>query len=377
MITSEELLDKITINDITNILIKMGSKKPKIDADGNLYFSTVCHGGDKHKLHFFIDNKFFMCYTNCGNMSFYDVLMNINNWNFKETFNYLAKYKKIDIHKKNIGLQKKGALNEEELLFLDKHLYIPERKQIKLPSYNKSILNIFDKYYPNTWLKEDINEDILNYYNICFYFNQFKAIIPHLDIYGDLIGIKGRNFLESEIDLGKKYIPVTIQGLTYKYPLQFNLYGLYQNKENIKKSKTAILFESEKSVLKYGSYYGQENNIAVASSGMTVSLYQRDILLDLNIDTLIIAFDKQYMIEYIDDEHKETKEYKDYIMYLKKLLKITSMFINYCNVYIIVCWDERIGYKDSPIDCGKEIFEELYKERYLIENLNDIKEMIE
>ncbi|MFA7689400.1 MAG: hypothetical protein WCX96_04875, partial [Bacilli bacterium] len=66
MITSEELLDKITINDITNILIKMGSKKPKIDADGNLYFSTVCHGGDKHKLHFFIDNKFFMCYTNCG-----------------------------------------------------------------------------------------------------------------------------------------------------------------------------------------------------------------------------------------------------------------------------------------------------------------------
>jgi len=261
--------------------------------------------------------------------------------------------------------------------FLNKHLYSSERKTIKLPTYNKSVLNMFDNYYPNTWLEEGITEDILNYYGIRFYFNQFKAVIPHLDIQGDLVGIKGRNFLESEINSGRKYVPITIQGLTYKYPVQFNLYGLYQNKEYIKKSKTAILFESEKAVLMYGSLYGQENNNAVASSGMTVSLYQRDMLLDLGIDNLIIAYDKQYMIEYIDEEFKNTKEYKDYIMYLKKLLKITSMFIDYCNVSIILCWDDSIKYKDSPIDCGKEVYEKLYKERYLVESLEDIKEMIE
>jgi len=96
MITSEELLDLLTIEDITNILIDMGSEKPKVDEDKNLYFTTICHGGNKHKLHFFIDNKFFMCYTSCGTMSLFDLLMNVNNWNFRESFNYLAKYKKVN-----------------------------------------------------------------------------------------------------------------------------------------------------------------------------------------------------------------------------------------------------------------------------------------
>lgn len=376
MISSEELLEKITTEDVVKILIDMGSEQPKTDDHNNLYFTTICHGGNKHKLHFFIDSKFFMCYTNCGSMSLFDVLMHINNWNFVDAFSYLAKYKKINISKQKVGLQKSNNQIDDELIFLDKHLYTSSRPNVNLPSYNKRILDMFDRYYPNTWLQEGITEDILKYYDIRFYFNQFKAIIPHLDISGNLVGIKSRNFLDSEIDSGRKYIPITIQGLTYKYPVQFNLYGLYQNKENIRKSRRVVLFESEKSVFKYGSYYKQENNIAVASSGMTLSLYQRDLLLDLNIEDIVIAYDKQYLIEFIDDEYKETKEYKDYQAYLKKILKIASMFIDYCNVYVILCWNDRLNYKDSPIDGGKELFEQLYKERYLIDDLNDMKEMI-
>jgi hypothetical protein len=376
MITSEELLEKISIEDVINILIDMGSKKPKKDDKGNLYFTTICHGGDSHKLHFFTESKFFMCYTNCGSMSLYDVLMNTNDWTFKEAFNYLARYKNINVYQRKIGLHRKGYELDDELSFLDKHLYIPKKNIVNLPEYNNYVLNIFDYYCPDTWIKEGISEDILKHFNTKFYFNQLKAVIPHYDIYGHLVGIKSRNFLQTEIDSGRKYMPITIQGLTYKYPVQFNLYGLYQNQNAIIKAKTAIIFESEKSVFKYGTYYGQENNIAVAVQGMTISLYQRDLILQQGVENVIIAFDKQYMIEFIDDKYKNTNEYKDYIMYLKKLLKIVSLFINYCNVHLMLCWDDRINYKDSPIDCGKKIFEELYQERYLIEDLNEIKEMI-
>lgn len=376
MITSEELLGKISVEDIIKILTDMGSKKPKTDGAGNLLFSTICHGGHTHKLHFLIDSKFFMCYTNCGSMSLYDLLMNINNWTFKESFNFLAHYKNINIYQRKIGLHKKSYEIKEELDFLDKHLYIPSKSKIQLPIYDNKVLNVFDNYCPDTWIKEGINEDILKFFNVKFYFNQMKAIIPHYDISGNLVGIKSRNFLQSEIDTGKKYIPITIQKLTYKYPVGFNLYGLYQNQQVIKQRKTAIIFESEKSVYKYGSYYGQDNNISLAAQGMNISLYQRDLLLDAEVENVIIAFDKQYKIEFIKEEYKETDEYKEYIMYFKKILKVVSLFINYCNVYVILCWDDLLEYKDSPIDRGKETFETLYQERYLIEDLKEIEEMI-
>lgn len=373
----EELLNLITIEDIIHILKSMGSADPKTDPDGNLYFQTICHGGNKHKLHFFTDSKFFMCYTNCGSMSLFDVLMNINDWKFSEAFHFLMNYKGIKSNNNmKIGLQESKYENPD-IDFLNKHLYKPKKKNINLPTYNKNILNVFDRYYPDSWIDEGIKEEVMDNYDIRFYFNQYKAVIPHYDINGKLIGIKSRNFLKHEIDQGRKYIPITIQGLTYRYPKSFNLYGLYQNKDNIKKLKKAIIFESEKSVLKFASIYGQENNITLASGGMDISLYQRDLLLNLGIEEVIIALDKQYQLEYLKAEYKDTKQYKEYTKFVKGLYKIAKLFIGYCNVSFILCWDDRLDYKDSPIDKSKDIFEELLKERYLIEDLNEFEEMVE
>lgn len=374
MIDRDELLESITTEDVIEILTKLGSREPILDNQGDIFFQTVCHGGEKQKLQYFIDSKMFMCYTNCGSMSLYDLLMNVNNWTFYEAFTYLLKYKGIKENDVKVGLQ---CINKNtDLDFLDKHLTTIERKEIKLPSFNKGVLNVFDDYCPDIWVKEGISIDVMKYYGIKFYFEQYKAIIPHLDRHGNLVGIKGRNFLQYEIDNGKKYIPVTIQGLTYRYPNNFNLYGLYQNKENIKKYKKAIVFEGEKSVLKYASLYGQDNNISVASLGMGMSLYQRDLLIESGVEELIIAYDKQYMIEALED--KTSEEYKECIKYLKMLYKTIKLFINYCNVSVILCWDNRLDYKSAPIDHGKEVFEELLSERHCIidEDLEKIKEMI-
>lgn len=249
MITAEELLEKVTLEDITKIMLDMGSRPPKKDSSGNLYFTTVCHGKDKYKLHCFADSKFFMCYTECGSMSLFNVLMNINRWNFWDAFTYVANFKGIKVYTRRIGLGKRSSKIEEELDFLKKHLYIPAKTKIQLPSYDNRVLNMFDDYYPNTWIEEGIKEEVLKEFNVKFYFNQLKAIIPHYDVDGRLIGIRGRNFLQHEVDAGKKYMPITIQGLTYKYPVGFSLYGLYQNQEAVRQSKTAILFEGEYSPL--------------------------------------------------------------------------------------------------------------------------------
>ncbi|MGL6184738.1 MAG: hypothetical protein ACRC1T_05100 [Clostridium chrysemydis] len=372
----DELLKEVTTEDVKKIMKELGSNEPIPDHHGNLYFQTICHCGNKHKLLYYPDSKNFMCYTNCGSMSLYDLISQVKYCDFSEAFKYVADSKGIDIHKKRtVGL--KINIDNTDLEILKKHNNIvPKRDIAKLPAFNENVLNIFDEYYPNEWEEEGINEDIANYFGIRFYFNQFKCVIPHRDIYGSLVGIRGRNFLQREVEQGRKYIPITIQGLTYRYPTAMNLYGIYQNKDNIKKARKVILFESEKSVLKYGSIYGQENNISLATMSMNFTLQQRDLLLSLGVDEVILAWDKQYQLEYLDSKYKNTKEYKEFVQYIRKIQKVISMLTNYCNISVIFCWDERIDYKDAPIDKGKDIFEELLDERYLIESVNELEEEI-
>lgn len=54
------------------------------------------------------------------------------------------------------------------------------------------------------------------------------------------------------------------------------------------------MFEGEKSPLLYSSYFKSENDISVACCGSSLSMYQVQLLLDLGINELVIAFDKQF-----------------------------------------------------------------------------------
>ena len=373
-----ELINLITTDDIIEILKDLGSNNYRLDDKGNIYFNTVCHGGDSNKLYYFSDSKFFQCFTCCGSLSLFDVIMSAKGIDLTESYNYICNFKGISRFKKlKIGLQKREIQNKD-LDFLKFHLYKKENQIIQLPTYDKYILNIFDDYVPLSWYKEGINDEIALFFQIKFYISQNKTIIPHYDINGNLIGIRGRAFFKHETENGKKYMPVTIQNLTYRHPIQYNLYGIFQNQENIRKIKKAILFESEKSVMLYGSYFGQENNISLALCGMSFSLYQRDLLLSLGVEEVTICFDKQYQIELIDDKNidKNSKVWREYENYIKRLIKISEILMLYCNISVVTCWDKKLNYKDAPIDHGKEIFEQLYRERYYIDNIEELKEMI-
>ena len=99
----------------------------------------------------------------------------------------------------------------------------------------------------------------------------------------------------------------------------------------------------EKSPLLFASYFGKENDISVAVCGSSLSSYQVQLLLNLGIEEMIIAFDKQF-IELGDEEHKGwVKKLKDINNKYSKFVKVSYMFDKW-NI---------LGYKDSPIDCRK------------------------
>jgi hypothetical protein len=191
--------------------------------------------------------------------------------------------------------------------------------------------------------------------NICFDPKNYAIVIPHYDIDNRLIGIRERTMV-LDLESKGKYRPAYLNKVLYNHPLSFNLYNLNKSKENISKIKKAIVFEGEKSPLLYRSYFGAKNDISVACCGSSFIQYQAKLLRELGVEEIIIAFDKQFQ-EPNDDEFKKL---------VKNLKSIDKKYGNFVRISFIFDKDNLIGYKDSPIDCGKDIFLELFKKRVCI-----------
>lgn len=189
--------------------------------------------------------------------------------------------------------------------------------------------------------------------NIAYYPGGEQITIPHYDANNNFIGLRGRTLCAEDAEKYGKYRPIKIGNDLYSHPLGTNLYGYNWNKEAIKNSRTAIVVESEKSVLKYATYFGWDNNICVACCGSNLSMYQVQLLLDLNIEEMIIAFDRQFQA-IGDSEWKHLTN---------SLEKINEKYKSYVKVSFIFDKKMKTNYKDSPLDDGKDIFLQLLKER--------------
>lgn len=191
---------------------------------------------------------------------------------------------------------------------------------------------------------------------IGFYPGGDQITIPHFDADNRFIGLRGRTLCAEEGELFGKYRPLKINNILYNHPLGYNLYGLNWNKQTIAAVKKAIVVESEKSVLKYASYFGWENNICVACCGSSLSAYQVQLLLESGAEEIVLALDRQFQ-EINDDEYKKLKT---------KLIKMNNKFKNYVKVSIIFDKNMITGYKAAPLDEGKEKFLQLFKERIIL-----------
>jgi hypothetical protein len=224
-----------------------------------------------------------------------------------------------------------------------------------LDEYPKEMLSYFTKYYHPSWLQDGITKEAMDKFQISFSIAQNKIIIPHFDINGRLVGIRGRALNEEDIALGK-YKPIKIGETLYTHPLQFNLYGIYEHKEGIKMRRQAIIAEAEKSVLLDQGYYGDLSN-CVACCGSNFNKYQISMLTDiLGATEIIIALDKEYETCY-DEKAKK---------YRAKIEQMCRKFKTQATFSYIWDYDNLLKEKDSPFDRGKEIFEKLFKERIKI-----------
>lgn len=374
----QELLDLVTPEIVVQIMKENGSEVYDRTMDRRtgqscLWFKTICHGGDSHKLCFFTQTKDFYCYTNCGKMNFWDgikTIRDIKDGEFGKVVEYIRQ--KVGKPKKDrTKISGKLGTREvrEELLELEELFEERERKnkeKVVIDNfYDENILKFFDhNTFYQGWINEGISIESMQKFGICWYEYQKAIVIPHRNIDGKLVGIRRRSLLP-EMQNSAKYMPLYISQTLYDHPLGLNLYGLYENKDYIKKAKKVIIVEGEKSVLLADTYYQKSKTkpYICATCGFNISDWQLTQLLKLGCEEIIIGFDKDFDITKIDNYKKDNSEFNKYCNYINKLKSLSSRIIPFCTVSIILDTEELLGEKDSPLDKGKEIFEQLMKKR--------------
>lgn len=350
----KDMRESLTPEQIKEILEKYGVNYVH---ENQLYiqYPTCCHNieGGSHKLYYYKDSHIFKCYTECDSVfDIFELIQKMEELRDNEC-NLPQAIRIVGLDPSNNVEQNPDKVEEKEAID-----YLNKINQTTIPrmSYtglqNDILSNFtFNEKYLEPWIKEGISVEALQAFNIKYDVSNLIIVIPHRDKDGNVIGIRGRFMSEYS---NVKYMPITWNGVTLSHPLRGNLYGLYENRAVIEKSKTVILFESEKSVLKFSSFFGHENNFSVATCGNKVSNEQIQILQDLGVKQVILAFDKDY--DNSADQMKVQAHYND----IAKRLGVyftTSVMFDYGNL---------LGLKDAPIDRGRAVFEELFKYRYYI-----------
>lgn len=360
-----EIKDSLSSENIFELLVDFGGD-PEYSSFGILC-STICHnppGEGSRKLYFYDNSHLFRCYTGCD--SYFDIFELVikvakiqwdKDYDLNDAVRWVAQ--RFGISGENVEEDECKQLEDWKILATyDKiqELEVKDKK-IVLKTYNEDILSRFNynvKIGP--WLNEGISQEALDQAMIGFYPGGDQITIPHFDINGRFIGLRGRTLCKEEGERYGKYRPLKVGKDLYNHPLGMSLYNLNNSKDNIKLIKKAIVFEGEKSTLLYQSYFGLENDISVACCGSSLSTYQVQELIDVGAEEIIIAFDRQFK-EIGDEEFQHLK---------KNLLKLRTKYKNYVNISFIFDKNMITGYKDSPIDRGPEIFLKLFKERIVL-----------
>lgn len=360
MSLESNLLNKLNTSDVLRLMEKLGVPETSVRyANDCLIFPTICHNtldnNPSHKLYYYESSKRFYCYTHCKSMSIFDVIINTYNtrgfkMEFMRAYNLLDEIVSKRLKTGFAIIQTPKALNTTK---------IEENWVDQLPVYNKNVLECFTQQprFLDPWLSEDIDYNVMVDFGVRFDMVRNRIVFPVIDHIGRLVGIRVRNFNQSDIDAGRKYMPLWHNDELYNCPKMMVVYGYYQNRQVIKKLKEVIVFEAEKSVLKYGSCFTMNKSVAVGGSAF--SQYHGLILKEAGVETIVLAFDNDY------------SEDGDRFYGLRKMLreaqKIKEMGFK---VELIYDWTgEYLGDKDAPIDLGRTVYSKLYRERKTLEEV--------
>lgn len=340
-----------TKDDIDKIFSFFGLDYKEVN---NAYvLRTVCHnhqdgvGSEKLFVYFNDDSVIFHCYTNCGSMTLEGFVERYQNCSYFDA-------------KRLIDETLERSVDGFDKLYKEELLEIPfatkKKKEFKVNEpIDDSALNCFYPIPYGGWIGENISYRTQKKFNIRFDVVHNSIIIPQLNEDGQLVGVRRRALNKSDIESNGKYKPVYVNGRWLNADSSTILYGLFENKENIIRSKKVIVFEAEKSVMQLYSFYSGTAP-AVALYGSSISDYQADLLRRIGVEELIVALDKEYQNE---------REYKTYLKILvKKFQKFQSFFT--ISFVLDNFNSSLLDYKDSPSDHGKKTFEKLLRRRKIL-----------
>ena len=362
-IDKDKLLGSLSKDDIIKVCTELGNGEYKEDSSGALYFSTsLCHGGDSpYKLAYYQPQDgykygHFHCYT-CGDTyNVVELVIRANRLKGRTVTWYKALSWIMTVTGRGGSVIRTDYTEVHKIDDWDwiNRLNVKKSREIaNLSEINENILDLFTYIPYDDWMKEGIIPDVFSEFEISYCPLRDAIIIPHRDINGRLIGIRGRNLDPWTVKNIGKYTPITVEGKILRHNLGQNLYGIHINKNTITKAKKLLLVEGEKSVLQCNSFY-PENSFALATCGSNITQTQIQIILKtLGVTEVILGYDKEY-----EDAHSFEAE-----LYKNKLLKKVAPFMNFCKVTLLMDADNLLPYKGSPTDCGKKVLEQLLDEK--------------
>lgn len=218
---------------------------------------------------------------------------------------------------------------------------VKSKKRVDVSDINVLDEDLLNDYIPMlhiNWYREGIMPWTTKKFGLAYSYKQKRIIIPmRYWLTGELLGVNARTTVENYDELGiKKFF------ITPSYQKSLNLFGLYENYNNIQKAGYVVIYEAEKSVLKRDSL---NDPTGVALSGHSISDEQVRVLIGLNVD-IIVSMDKDVPLE--------------------EVRHICDKFYNIRNVYYTYDKWDLLGEKDSIADMSNKIFDFMmkYKTKY-------------
>lgn len=363
----ELILSSLTKEDVIKICMALGSSYPKQDNNGNLIFQSICHGSDSWKLYYYCTDTdykkhIFHCYSRCSDsFNIVELVIRANRTQGKT----ITWYKALYYIAKTTGKVFTGeSENDNKTSVITDFNWINRLQQIKknkksIPNLTEISENILEVFYyapHQDWLNDNISREALSRYEIGYYGLTNQITIPHRDMNNRLIGIRGRFLDPEDIEAIGKYVPLQINGRTLSHSLGSNLYGINVTQDKIKTIKKVMVVEAEKSCMQAYSYFG-EDSFVVAACGSSITRTQIKLLLNyLQVEEVIYAPDRDY---------HESNSYEAEVWY-QKIIKRLAPLVPYCKVTLCADSKERLPYKASPTDMGKDMLLELLDEKIII-----------
>lgn len=320
------------INDNADLLA-YAQQTLDLEQRGNDYFAHCpLHKDKTPSLSFTPSKNSYYCFS-CGVAGgMIGFLMDFEGMEFDEAVEKAAGLANVDMSKmcqsKTLNLLKrwKTFWKSKENQEVYEHPIIP------IESFTK-----FSKKKVPEWLEEGISQEAMDLFDIKIDDYGNRIVYPVRDIDGNLINVKGRTRYDNykELKIAKYINYYTVGVMDY-------FQGLDKTLEYIKEQNEIIIFESIKSVMKAYDW-GYKN--CVSAEKHTLTPEQISLLVKLKVKNIVFAYDSD--VSYNDGEVKEN---------IDRLRKVT-------NVYVISDKDLLLGgsaAKNAPVDCGQDIWEELY-----------------